>query len=336
MIYGDRIKQARELNGLTQTELASQIGCKQSAIAHFENNITAPSTATLKEIARATGFLTSFFEEPALDDFSLGSLAYRSRRSATKQEQAQAYQYGSIMYEQTKQMSQKLDLPLLRLPRISERPELSAKVTRAALGLSPDTPIANLTNSFEQNGGFIFVTPFILSKIDAFSRWAKLDVERPLIIVTSGIPGDRLRYSLAHEIGHLVMHNAPRGNILAMEKEANIFASEFLMPAEVIRGEIPAPVTITSLMGLKQRWGVSIQSLIRRAYDLSLITERHYHYLFEQMSLKGWRKNEPIDIPIESPQAFSKMLKLSYPNDNDYALDMRLEPAKAREFVLYN
>jgi hypothetical protein len=54
------------------------------------------------------------------------------------------------------------------------------------------------------------------------------------------------------------------------------------------------------------------------------------------MSLKGWRKNEPIDIPIESPQAFSKMLKLSYPNDSDYALDMRLEPAKAREFVLYN
>ena len=336
MIYGGRIKQVRELSGLTQAKLASQIGCKQSAIAHFENGITVPSSETLNAIAKVTGFLASFFELPPLDDFSSGSLSYRSRRSVTKQELAQTYQYGSVMFEQVKTMSYRLSLPLLRLPRISETPELSARVTRAALGLSPGTPIANSINSFEQNGGFVFVTPFMLNKIDAFSCWAQFDRERPMIVVSTCITGDRLRFSVGHEIGHLVMHNSPRGQLIDLERQADMFASEFLMPAGVMRTEITSPVTLTSLMGLKQKWGVSIQALIRRAYDLSLITERQYHYLFEQLSLKGWRKREPIDVPIESPSAYSKMLNILYSNENDYALDMHLTPTKAKELIVYN
>lgn len=338
MIYGERIKQARELNGLTQTELASLVGCKQPAIAHFETNRFMPSIDTLKAIGKATGFLTSFFENQPISDFSLPSLSYRSRRSLTKKEEAQAYQYALTIFEQVKKMSQKLNLPALRLPKVAERPQLSAKVSRAAMGLSPDKPITNLINSFEQNGGFAFVTPFILSKIEAFSRWAEYDIERPMIIVVPGISGDRLRYAVAHEIGHLVMHNSPKGKIADWEKEANKFASEFLMPKESLKRELIPPITLTSIAKLKPRWGVSMQALIYRAYDLGLITERHYHYLFEQLSMKGWRKREPkeLDVPIEYPQAFNKMLDLTYSNENDYALDMQLEPIKAREFVAYN
>src|ERR1700693_1826607 len=87
------------------------------------------------------------------------------------------------------------------------------------------------------------------------------------------------------------------------EKRAYTFAAELLMPEAAMRREITGPITLSSLAVLKPRWRVSIQALIRRAYDLHLIGDRQYRYLFEQLSAKGWRSKEPsnLDIPIEKP-----------------------------------
>lgn len=338
MIYGERIKQARELNGLTQKELAALIGCKQSAIAHFETNRSQPSAETLNDIGKVTGFLSSFFQRELQVDFSFGTLAYRSRRSVTKREEAQAYQYAFTMYEQAKALAPKFNLPPSRIPRITERPELSARVTRAALGIAPNRPISNLTHLFEQNGGFAFLAPFISQKLDAFSRWAEFDIERPMIIIAGGLTSDRIRYSIAHELGHLVMHSPAKGyKVTKLEKEANNFAAEFLMPKDIIKHDLTSPITLTSISRLKQKWGVSLQALIYRAYDLNLITDRQYHYLFSQLSAKGWRKREPkeLDIPMEYPQAFNKIIELTYPTTDDYALEWNIEPIKARELMAF-
>jgi Zn-dependent peptidase ImmA (M78 family)/transcriptional regulator with XRE-family HTH domain len=338
VIYGERIKQARELNNLTQSELAKRVGCNQSAIAHFENDRTLPSNEILKAIAEITGVLPRFFEREPTYGFSLGSLSYRSRRSLTKKEEAKAYQYAFAMYEQARYLSGKLSFPPLRLPRVSERPILSARVTRASLGLAPDKPISRLVNTFEYNGGLVFVTPFPMFKIDAFSGWATLDIDRPIIIVSCNIPGDRMRFSVAHEIGHLVMHAAPKGTMIVMEKEANAFAAEFLMPEDTIESDLLAPITLTSIAQLKPKWGVSMQALIYRAHDLKIITDRQYRYLFEQLSAKGWRTREPsnLDVPIEAPQAFSKMVQSVYQSIEAYAEDMDLKPSVVRDWLLYN
>ncbi len=336
MMYGERIKQARELRGLTQSELADKVGCNQSAIAHFENDRSFPSENITRLIAEATGVLPGFFEQEPTRDFSLGSLSYRSRRSLTKKEEAKAYQYALTMYEQAKRLSQRLDLPLLRFPRVSEKPDVSARVARASLGLPPAKPVSQLQNVFERNGGIVFVTPFALFKIDAFSGWASLDTDRPVIIVSSNVPGDRMRFSVAHEIGHLIMHSAPRGTMIAMEKEADAFAAEFLMPEEAIRQELTQPVTLTSVAQLKPKWGVSMQALIYRAHNLRIITDRQYRYLFEQLSARGWRTKEPGDIPVEIPQAFGKMVQAVYPNIEGYADDMHLTHSTARDLILYN
>jgi len=318
--------------------LAEHIKCNQSAIAHFETNRTLPSDEILTAIAQATGVLPSFFESEPTHGFSLGSLSYRRRRSLSKKEEAKAYQYAFVMYEQARFLAQKLHLAPLRLPHISEKPSLSARVTRASLGLVPDKPISRLVNTFEYNGGLVFVTPFSMSKIDAFSGWATLDIDRPIIITSCNIPGDRMRFSIAHEIGHLVMHGAPKGTMLAMEKEANAFAAEFLMPEDAIRADLLIPITLTSIAQLKPRWGVSMQALIYRAHDLKIITDRQYRYLFEQLSAKGWRTREPsnLDIPLEAPQAFSKMIQSAYQSIEAYADDVGLKPAVVSDWLLYN
>lgn len=318
--------------------MAEHIKCNQSAIAHFETNRTLPSDEILTAIAQATGVLPSFFESEPTHGFSLGSLSYRRRRSLSKKEEAKAYQYAFVMYEQARFLAQKLHLAPLHLPHISEKPSLSARVTRASLGLVPDKPISRLVNTFEYNGGLVFVTPFSMSKIDAFSGWATLDIDRPIIIASCNIPGDRMRFSIAHEIGHLVMHGAPKGTMLAMEKEANAFAAEFLMPEDAIRADLLIPITLTSIAQLKPKWGVSMQALIYRAHDLKIITDRQYRYLFEQLSAKGWRTREPsnLDIPIEAPQAFSKMIQSAYQSIETYADDVGLKPTVVSDWLLYN
>ena len=340
-IYGERIRQARELSGLTQKELALKAGCNQSAIAQFEGNRTSPSTEVLAAIANTTGFLPNFFQVAPTIDFPLGTLAFRSVRTLPKKERERAYQYALTMYEQYRKLAINLSLPLMRIPRINEKPELAAKVTRAALGLSPDSPIPNLTNAFESNGGIIFVSPFMYQKIDAYSHWARVDIsgeqDRPIIIVSAGIPGDRLRFSIAHELGHIVMHNSLKGSPKKWEKEAHEFASAFLMPSDAIKRELATPVTLTTVAQLKPRWRVSMQAIIYRAYTLDIINERQFRYLFEQLSSKGWRKKEPsnLDIPIETPNALRDMITTLYPDAESYAKDNNLQIDKARQFILY-
>jgi Zn-dependent peptidase ImmA (M78 family) len=93
------------------------------------------------------------------------------------------------------------------------------------------------------------------------------------------------------------------------------------MPEVAMRREIIAPVTLSSLVDLKKRWKVSIQALIHRAYDLGIVTERQYRYLFEQLSAAGWRKDEPGKLPVERPRAFRKMAELLYSDPINHQID---------------
>jgi len=339
VIYGDRIKQARELIGMTQTELANRIGVKQSAISQIEKGEFEPSEDLLRAIANETGFLPSFFEKEPIDNFPIGSLSYRSKRSITAREETKAYQYAKVIYEQIKRMIvQVADVPNIRLPKLNgENPNIAAQVTRASLGIAPDTPIKNLIHLAEINGIYIFNLPLILPKIDAFSTWAELDEERPIIAISYGKPMDRIRFSIAHEMGHLVLHQAIRNQIKIVEKEANEFASEFLLPDTAMRNELIPPLSLTGLARMKARWGVSMQAIIYRAKDLKIITERQFKYLNTQMAAHGWKKREPtnLDATLEIPHLVRRMVEALYKNPEEYALDMGLSLEKATEFYVY-
>jgi Zn-dependent peptidase ImmA (M78 family) len=155
--------------------------------------------------------------------------------------------------------------------------------------------------------------------LDAFSCWPELEPRRPLIAVANQPHGDRARFSVAHELGHLVMHHPPRGTVGEMEKEADQFAAEFLLPEVSMRQELVRPVTLTSIAQLKVRWRVSMQALIRRARDLEIISPRQYRYLFDQMIARRWVQEEPpnLNISQEKPRAVRKMAEVLYGNPPD-------------------
>jgi Zn-dependent peptidase ImmA (M78 family) len=162
------------------------------------------------------------------------------------------------------------------------------------------------------------------------------DTLRPVIVISGEAPGDRLRFSVAHELGHLVMHQSIRGDLGAIEREADAFAGEFLVPEVVAKADITSPVTLTGISHLKPKWGVSVQALIRRAFDLGIVTQRQYTYLMQQVSAHGWRKREPpnLDIPVEKPRIIPQMAEMIYGLPLDYrkmAEEMNISNQMAKE-----
>ncbi len=347
MINGNRIRQARELLRLTQAELAGEVGIAQPTIAHIEGGFFQPSQSVVEAIATRLGFPMSFFERADPPNFPLGSLLFRSHRSIASAEKVEAHRLGQLGFEISIVLSKRVRNKItLRLPQIVDEPSdyiQAAQLTRSALGLSPEVPIPNLVKAVEQSGAVVVTLPTAFEHCDAYSLWVNVpsyqptfETKKPLIALSNEVPGDRLRLSLAHELGHLVMHQSISSSSAEIEEEAYKFAAELLLPEVPIRQQITPPVTLTSLSVLKPIWGVSIQALIVRAHDLGIITERQHRYLYKQLNTHEWRTNEPIVIPTEKPRAMRQMAEIVYGNPINYqrfAQDLGMHPHFVKRLI---
>jgi Zn-dependent peptidase ImmA (M78 family)/transcriptional regulator with XRE-family HTH domain len=320
MFNGQRVRQAREYKGLTQTKLAKLIGVTQGAIAQIEGGFKSPSAEVMEKIAAHTQFPLGFFTSELKTEFPREWIMFRSHASMTKRNAVQACRYSEIVYEIFCVLEPHLNLVPVTLPDMKgDDPDRAARGTRKALRVLTDEPIQNLTNVVESVGVIILSLPTQLGGPDAFSFWLGTETPRPIIAISNEQSMDRLRFSIAHEVGHLVLGHIGK---YRPEEEiaANRFAAELLMPQRAMRWEILSPVTLSAIAALKPRWKVSIQALVRRAFDLSIISDRQYRYLFEQISSKGWRTKEPanLDIPQEKPRSLRQMAEIVYGNPIDY------------------
>ena len=315
MIQAKRLRQARLIAGLTQTQLADVAGVGQTAITQYETGACAPSLATALAIAFATGVALEFLERPPMPPLPEGSLAYRARASAKNMHIETARQYTYLLIEHFSRMALELHIPKIRLPREQDDPLRAARLTRVAFGVKGTRPLPQVVKLVEENGGVVFSLPMALAGIDAFSFWAHCDTERPVMVLTPDTAGDRRRYTTAHELGHLVMHKDTHRPAADLEKEANLFAAEFLLPEQALHAALSQPLTLESAMQLKMHWKVSIQMVVRRARDIGAIPERRYRELFQQIGAKGWRTQEPVTIPVEQPRLYRQMAETLYPED---------------------
>lgn len=319
MNKGERIRQARELRRFTQTELGRRVGVEnQSVIAHLESGRYEPSADLLRAIALQTGFSLAFFASGRTADFSQGSLAFRARSKLSARDKAQACRYAELAHEMWDTLGHEVQQRPVNLPRFDAPPEHAARLTRAALGIPPEVPVKDLIHVLEQFGVRVLGIPLSLDTCDAFSLWTGEVSPRPVLVVLSGKPGDRQRFSVAHELRHLTY--APAGSLHEIERDADRFAAEFLLPEKIMRQELRSPIVLSTIAPLKPRWGCSLQTLIRRARDLDLLTAHQYHHLMRQMTIKGWRTEEPphLTIPTEKPRIFRKTVEEFYGIPLDY------------------
>lgn len=312
-VNGERVRQAREVRGLRQSELAKMIEVDQSYVSHIESGVREPAAELVERLAFATQFPASFFRRDSGPEFPLGSLLFRRRDSLHSTDRDCFRQVGRLAYEIFDSMAAQFKALEIRVPRLSgARPEEAARLTRTALGLSPDSPITHLINRLERNGVFVLLLPITIQRADGFSVWADAEPRRPVIVLTGGWPGDRQRFSVAHELAHLVLHRAPNGQVSEIDDQADRFASEFLLPSDALRSELRSPVTLTSLAEQKSKWGLPMQMIARSAEKIGIVTAGQRKYLEKQMAFKGWIRNEPVKLAPEKPRLFRKMAETLY------------------------
>ncbi len=317
-MVGDRIRLAREFVEMPQKTLAAHIGLQQGTVAYLESGRHHASANIIAAIAEATGFPPAFFQDVPLDAFPEGSLVFRRRKRTSAAEVGRTYSTARLGWELTRSLLRKVKRWPVRLPIMNEEePVAAADVTRSALGLSPNEPLINLAGKIETLGVPIFEIDRELNDLEGFSLWAGLPSPRPIIGINASGSGDRERWTLAHELGHLVLHGAIRGSVNEIEDQAETFAAELLLPESVMQEEIVSPVTLSHLLDLKARWRVSLAALIRRAHDLDIINDRRKTDLFVQLSKRGWRKDEPMPIGRERPQTLAQLIAAVYGHTAD-------------------
>jgi Zn-dependent peptidase ImmA (M78 family) len=333
----------RELRGLNQTDLSSSIkGLSQSNLSKFEKGLGVLSEDLQLKIKEFLKFPVEFFDRKICSTIENGN--YRKRATINKSDIVTFENKCRLLGYIIDEMSQSLDWPEFSLIPLSVdegyNPEYIASYNRKIIGLSKDNPVVNICSLLEENGVIIYEMNTI-DKFDGLSFFT--DKGYPIIVINKSLSNDRKRFTIAHELGHILMHNDSNFPISAFndekrkEKEANEFASEFLMPAADIKNSLRG-ITLSEVAKLKSYWLTSMASIIRKAKDLGCIDANRHKYFLIEMSRNGFNKKEPVDVFIDRPQVLKNgyMLfktELSY-TDDDFTDTMFL-PIDIIEEILY-
>lgn len=303
---------AREAQSWSQSELAAQLTISQGKLSKIEAGIQSASPELLKKIAQVLGRPESFFKQrEPLYGIDTSILYHRKRESVLIRILRQIDAHVNIRRMHIAALMRHADFeaskpfPFLDVEEFDGRPDKVARALRAAWTL-PRGPVEDLTRVIEDAGGIVVRFDFGTRLIDGVSQ--RLPGLPPMFFLNSELPADRERMTLAHELGHVVMHRVVN---LDIEDQANVFAANFLMPAEDIRNSFNE-VSLARMAALKPYWKVSMAALLVRAKDLGKMTVNQSEYCWKQMSKAGYRMREPrhLDIPRERPRLLSDLIEL--------------------------
>lgn len=290
---------AREARGMTQTKLAKASGISQSAVSKIEHGVRPFTEDDVAKFADVLRYPPSFFCRSG-EQFGQGTVCHhRKRQSMPIQKLRQIHASMNVMRMSTSDLLKGVEInafhefPQMDIDDYGSPAEI-AQLTRQAWQL-PLGPVKSMIAVIESAGGVVVPAEFGTDRLDAISQ--RPPGELPFFFVSATAPGDRLRFNLAHELGHIVMHQTPAAD---QEDEANEFAAEFLMPGREIKPQL-RNLDMAKLADLKRHWKVAMQALIMRAHDLGTITNRQRRSWFMRFNQMGYRKAEPVQIPREEP-----------------------------------
>lgn len=355
---GKRLKEALQFRGMKMTELADKSGIKKQSLSNYANGVNLPPYENVIKIAEILGFPTDYFMVEDLCTTATDNIYFRSQAAATKTAQrAQAIkmEYVAKMYDA---ILDYVELPQLDLPTVefeqnddlnyTNSPEMFAKIGKVAkqvrkqwnLGFGP---IDNFQYVLESHGIIVTSSRNVASEIDAFSQRVRLGKgrkQRYVFIIALALgekPIERLRFDMAHELGHILLHpwedsneDLDKGSFKARENQANMFASALLLPERAFTRDIVAYATeIDYYRHLKKKWRVSMQAMMYRARQLEIITGNQFSYMMRQVSKNGWRRHEPGDAPGDlNSTIFQGALDILFEGGYLDSHDLRVQFAK--------
>ncbi len=311
MSLGEALVTTRRARAMTQQDLAEAAGVTQAALSRYENDLRDPSQGTLESLATALGVTPEFLQLPTRARGAFMVDAHMRRRPVAKptvwrrlEARLNVYRMHVEFLLREVEIEPHLILPLFDPLEYSASD--AARLTRMQWRM-PSGPVRDLIGWLESVGCVVIAEDFGSmtggGRIDGLSQWVS---DAPVMLVNSRASTDRLRLTLAHELAHICLHSDQLGG--DPEQEANDFAAEFLMPADLIRPEL-RNLNISKLHSLKRYWGVSMQALIERGYRLETISASQRASFYKTLSARGWRAKEPLsdELPLERPQLAQRL-----------------------------
>lgn len=335
MFNPSRLVLARKRRGMTKRALAERVGLTDRSITAFESGAAEPSEPTLTRIAQALRFPLAFFDASDLEEIPEAAASFRSLSKMTAAQRNSAVAAGTLALALDDWIAERFRLPEANVPKLGPHvdPETAAEAVRAEWGLG-ERPVKNLVHLLESRGVRVYSLAEESREVDAFSLWRN---GTPYVFLNMQKSGEHSRMDAAHELGHLVMHShhdLPQGR--EIEREAQAFASAFLMPRAGFVASAPRFATLKELCGHKQHWRVSLAGYVYRLHVLGLITEWHYRTLNVEISKRGYRTREPHGVARESSQVLNKVfaaLRSEGAGKGDVAAALSIEPDDLDELV---
>lgn len=298
---------ARRSREWTQGELAANTGTTQGRLSKIEHGLLEPTEDLVGAFAKELRYPREFFYQRALMR-GLPYWFYRRRKLVAQKTLDRIHAEIALKMIHLQRLVQSADIGDSSIPQfdIDDYSGSVADIARAArkyLQIEAG-PIRNLVELIENAGCVVVPCDFGITQVDAIGvREPGLP---PVMFVNTMAPTDRMRWTVAHELGHLVMHDLPTDQ---MEQQADEFAAEFLMPEADIRPHLYR-VDLAALGILKRVWRVSMQALLFRAKQLKTISQATYVKVMKQISALGFRRREPaeFDLSPEQPRLFHQIL----------------------------
>ncbi|WLQ13305.1 XRE family transcriptional regulator [Hahella aquimaris] len=315
-MFSIRLKRARKAAGLSLRELGARVEVSHAAIKKYEDGTTMPSSDILIKLSRALNVRTEYFFRP--EAVELENIEYRKRGTLPKK------QLKAITHKVIDQIERRIELenlfpqppvktfaPVAELPGqvdTMEQIESIAETVRDAWELGYD-PIPDLIDVLETNGIRVF-------KIDTdgenkFDGLAARVNDMPIVVVGRHWPGDRQRFTLAHELGHLMLEGRLTEG-LNEELASNRFAGAFLFPRNSVLQELGQrrnAIELKELGLLKEEFGLSMAGILYRARDVGIISHAYREEQAKLFYSKGWHLKEPgLDYPSEQAHVFEQLV----------------------------
>lgn len=334
-----RLTQARTRLGVSKTDLAARVRVSAAAIGQYEAGVNSPRTEVLSRLAEVLNVRPGFFAVGRpLARIDTVNAHFRSLRSARVSDRLKALATATFIWELTFALERHVKLPEADLPSIAvgAKPTEAASILRQYWEL-PDGPVKHLVATAESRGIVVAVRP--LHEIDAVDAFSAVIVDRPIIITTPRRSENvfRHRFSIAHEIGHLLMHGDAGEHNASIEREADEFAAAFLTPAAAMDAALPRRLDLAALDRLGRTWGVSTQSLVRRMVERGHTTESSARRAYQRLA----KTNDPLADPTsaysgETPSLLRKASELAEGAGAGVpvlAEALRLSPAQVRNLL---
>lgn len=329
-----RLILARKRRGLSKAVLSDNTNLALRTLGYYESGEVEPTQDSVYILAKALNFPVDFFYGNDVEEITFDGASFRSLKAMTSSLRDASLAAGSLCTELEKWIGRHFDLPKPSVPRFPNvEPETAAEMLRLEWGLG-QKPIKNVIHLAESRGVRVFSLPIDSAKVDAFSVWQN---NVPFVFLNPMKSGERGRFDISHEIGHICLHGHGAPNRKQAELEADRFASAFLMPRADVLAHIPRAWSMNVIHTLKTRWKVSASALLVRLHQLKVLTEWQYRTFFIELNKAGHTKKELNGIPRESSQVIGKVfdtLRSEGISRNSIARDLLITPTELNSLIV--